>query len=256
MGGQKDSKFTKPVYTAEEETRLRQLVSEGFQETTEEMMARGVKYRLGAKDGETEIDCSGFVRMAAMRSIEDLANVDALRRGGRHQEDFFDTGAGDQIGEVARHSRFVINGKDKLKLSDIREGMLIAMDRGDLNKEGQKEWDHGLDHIVLVYKDRNTGKLMVGQSSSSGGGVNAQPLEDWYKKIKNSESVIDLQAVDVVKMLQAKDARPDETKIAARAADRALEVITASLEQVLDTGALGIQSKKPVAAAKSEKPKR
>lgn len=193
------------------EARLREVISDGFQETTEEMMSRKVGYHNGAKDGVKEIDCSGFVRAAAMNAIGYLTGTEAFYNPRKGQKDFFDTGAGDQIGETARRSKFIIKGIHAVLKAPLKEGMLIAMDTGE-----HGDWDHGIDHIVLVYRDKKNGQLMVGQSSLGHNGVHAMPLDEWKRKISVYSELKELKAVDVVKLAVAVGATPDEAKLAAR----------------------------------------
>jgi len=197
--------------TAEEkEARLRDVISRGFQETTEEMASRGVKYELGKKDGVEFIDCSGFVEKAAMNAIGYLKDADSLYNPRKGQTSVFDTSAGYQIGETERLTRFAIKGVKNVLKADLKEGMLIGLNGGE-----RGDWDHGLDHIVLIYRDAKTSELMVGQSSSRGNGVNAITLDLWKRRMKNYAGLEDLQAVDVVKLAQSVGATPDEAKLAA-----------------------------------------
>lgn len=195
----------------EKEARLREIISLGFQETTAEMMSRNVAYQLGAKGGVESVDCSGFVEKAALNAIGYLKGAEKLYAPREGQESVFDTSARYQIGETARRSGFVIKGVKKVLKADLKEGMLVALNGGE-----RGGWDHGLDHIVLIYRDPGDGQLMVGQSSSGGGGVNTLPLEDWKRRMANFGALEDLQAVDVVKLAQAVGAEPDEEKLAAR----------------------------------------
>lgn len=75
---------------------------------------------------------------------------------------------------------------------------MIGMDTGD------KGWDAGrfggIDHIVQTYRDPQTGRMMVSESSS-GQGVHVTDYEEWYKK-QNARGA-KLYGTDVTKLADA-----------------------------------------------------
>jgi hypothetical protein len=202
-----------PKVSDQEEAAIRAAVSEGFRAYTEDGISRHVTYKLGVKDGKTEIDCAGFVEKSVRRVFEDyLTNGDKLELKRKGQNHVFDCGADDQISEVSRKTGVLLQG-DKVNLKTLKEGMIVGIDYGP------QEWAKGRDlwndvsHIVLIYRDPKSHELMVGQSSGSGHGVNSMPLKQWYDKVHATGSK--LYATDVVKLAEQIGAQPINQSYAA-----------------------------------------
>jgi hypothetical protein len=199
-----------PKVSDADEAAIRAAVSEGFRAYTEDGINRHVSYKLGAKDGETEIDCAGFIEKSVRRVFDDyLTNGDKLVLNRKGQNHVFDCGADDQISEVSRKTGVLLQG-DKVNLKSLKEGMIVGIDYGPQDwAKGRDLWND-ISHIVLIYRDPKTNELMVGQSSGSGHGVNAKPLKEWYDKVHASGAK--LYATDVVKLAENIGAKPIATK--------------------------------------------
>jgi hypothetical protein len=174
-----DSKFTNretlPEDT-EKRAELREAINAGIEKWAEDAMKRHVKYGWGVKDGKTRIDCSGFVFKTTQAGFKNLEHkpkgdpVDALR-----------TGAAWQIDTVLKKTGKILTG-NTLDIGQLREGMVIGMDTGVRSHEVNDPRPRGIDHIVTVYKDKETGKLMVAESSGCDG-VHRTDAEAWLKKM-------------------------------------------------------------------------
>jgi hypothetical protein len=160
--------FQNPDYA---ETAMRAALSLSIERYTEDSMARGVKYKMGQKDGNA-IDCSGFVAQAvqAMQRASGMAegNVRAI----------FTTHSNDQVINLARETGFLLQGQD-VNMQNLKAGMIIGIDSGD------RKWDrgrtNGIDHIGIVYMDKDTGKLMFSESKG-GVGVTTTELSQYLEQ--------------------------------------------------------------------------
>lgn len=144
--------------------------------------AGAVKYQLGAKRSSLGvIDCSGWVceiTEAAFQVINsqsgevvfDTADVRALHD---HSDGI--------ISNVEKRTGKILKG-DAVSIDNLRPGMLIGIDTGLKAFEKDQERKYGIDHIVQVISNPETGTLSITQSSSSGGGVNAVPLAGWLAR--------------------------------------------------------------------------
>ena len=236
-----------PQPDTEQQAILREKVSEGFRAYTEDAVVRHVTYKLGAKDGKTQIDCAGFIEKAVRRVFEDyLTNGEKLEiKNNKNQTHVFDCGADDQISEVSRKTGVLLKGND-VNLKTIKEGMIIGMGTADkVSWAGDRNLWNNISHIVLVYKDPESGELMVGQSSGSGGGANAKPLKDWMQAAKAQGW--SLYATDVVKLAANIDAKPSDAppQAVATAVRTGADVTKSFLGAFPDiSGAFGISSQR------------
>lgn len=236
-----------PTPDTERQALLREQVSEGFRAYTEDAASRHVAYKLGAKDGKTEIDCAGFIEKAVRKVFDDyLTNGDKLEiKHNKNQTHVFDCGADDQISEVSRKTRVLMQG-DEVNLKTLKEGMIVGLDTGPVKwAEGRNLWNN-VSHIVLIYKDPESGELMVGQSSGTGKGVSAKPLKEWYKQVHGAG--IKLYATDVVKLADNIDAKPQNAALptVVAAVHTGATVADAFLGAFPDlSGAFGISSQRP-----------
>jgi hypothetical protein len=191
--------FDKPEHI---DAAARTVVNIGIERTVESMEARGVRYGFGDKSGAHAIDCSGLVQ----RSLE---NAFALAEDGitvsgddgavtisfdRSDANLLATHSDGQIANIGRESG-ILRGAD-VSAETLREGMVVGIDTGD------RGWDRGrtfgVDHVGIVYRDSETGVMKFAQSSSSGGGVNIQDLDDWLAS--NTAQRSQLFAVDPVQL--------------------------------------------------------
>ena len=139
----------------------------------------GTKYAL---DGLN--DCAAYVRKIGQAIIKN--NPDMFDR---NDTKLFN-GVSENIVEnlEKRAGGFLANSE--LDPSRVKSGTIIGMDTGD------KKWDrgrkYGVDHIVAVYRDPKTGKMMVTQSSPwnynagkrDGIGVQTMEYSRWYASAK------------------------------------------------------------------------
>jgi len=217
------------------EATVRTAVSIGIENYAEASEDANVQYRMGAKAGGAGgIDCSGFVSKAiqhAMGGVRDGVNIEASDLSARAS--FNDN----VLNAVKTSSEYQIHnlGKDTGILADsevttenIRAGMVIGMDTGPKNFDRGRPL--GIDHVVITYRDTETGKMMVAQSSSSGGGVNTMPLDDYEENgetkdgwlTKARERGHTLYGVDVVQLAEVdielkRDVVPEPDVVVAQA---------------------------------------
>jgi hypothetical protein len=139
-----------------------------------------VRYELGAKHSQQgKIDCSGWVCELTQAAFV-AANAAAVPEVVFERAD---------LGALVNHSDGIVSGIERrtgfvshglqVTLEALRPGMLIGCDFGDHKWErSSPPRVYGIDHIVQVVRDPNGG-MWISQSSSSGGGVNRQPLAEW-----------------------------------------------------------------------------
>ncbi len=77
--------------------------------------------------------------------------------------------------KAEKNSGLLLEGREVTK-DRLEEGMIIGEDNG--NKRWDKDRYRGIDHIVMVLRDPDSGELMVSQSRS-GEGVEMLPLDDY-----------------------------------------------------------------------------
>lgn len=205
------------------EAAIRAALSISMERYTEQSMARGVGYKMGAKGEGNAIDCSGFVQNVVRRMTS--ANPDF---SGQNLTSAFANHSDGQVTALARMTNFMLKGDD-VNMDTLKAGMVIGIDSGD------KKWDrgrtHGIDHVGIVYMDTETRQLMFAESRS-GKGVTAMPLEDWLKKA--DAKGYNLYASDIVK-LASEDYKlqiEEKIKVATAAQEpKAPEVAAAPVEE-------------------------
>lgn len=141
-----------------------------------------VAYLLGAKHSASgRIDCSGWaseLTWSAFDAVNRAADPDIAF----HHPDYrlFDTHSDGIVSGIEGRTGFALHG-DKMVPAALSPGMLIGCNFGDYNWEhGVPRRVYGIDHIVQVMRDPASGTKYITQSSSSGHGVNKQPLDAWY----------------------------------------------------------------------------
>lgn len=145
-----------------------------------------VRYRLGAKSiASGTIDCSGWIvslQNATMREVNTEAGREVFSRA-----DMFSAGmdgAAMIVQKAAQRSGRLLEGA-QVGTGSLREGMVIGEDNG------RKPWDagrfKGIDHIVMVVRDPESGRMMISQSRG-GEGVEMVPL-DRYLRDKHAQGV-------------------------------------------------------------------
>ncbi|AWV06055.1 peptidoglycan-binding protein [Marilutibacter maris] len=136
-----------------------------------------VQYGFGDKNPDSgRVDCSGWVvamQNATMDEINGQAGREVFSREDRFSPGY-DSAA--RIVEKAEERSGILLQGDEVNLGALREGMVIGEDNG------AKGWDagrfNGIDHIVMVVRDPDTGELMASQSRG-GEGVELSPLDDY-----------------------------------------------------------------------------
>ena len=176
--------LSQPQYV---DAAIRSALSLSIEKYTEESIKRGVKYQMGQKDGNA-IDCSGFVAqaVAAMQRASGMTDTNYRAIFAHHSNN--------QVMNLARETGSLLQG-DQVNLQTMKAGMVIGIDSGD------RRWDrgrtHGIDHIGIVYMDKDSGKLMFAESRG-GVGVMTTPLEDYLKNAERRNWK--LFAADAVKL--------------------------------------------------------
>lgn len=176
---------------AHQEAAVRAAVSRGFELYTDDAIARGVSYGFGVKDGVRAIDCSGFVKKALDSAALQMGAASCVPAFNAHMA----TSSEEQIAAAERAGARVLSGS-QVNINTLQAGMIIGLDTGHTNFDSERR--RGIDHIVMVYRDSDTGRLMVAQSSG-GKGVNQMTAESWLQ----ANNQHDLYAVDMVPLARA-----------------------------------------------------
>ena len=197
--------------------------SQALQAGTQDAINRGVKYGFSEKNSASgAIDCSGWVAENTRNMMEAVNEESGKPIYGKEAKAVLQKGAnGGAAGIIQSVSEATgdLLGNADLAPENVREGMMIGMDTGD------KGWDAGrfggIDHIVQTYRDPQTGRMMVSESSS-GQGVHVTDYEEWYKK-QNARGA-KLYGTDVTKLADAEAVKnwggpgPQEEKTAVASA--------------------------------------
>lgn len=139
----------------------------------------GKGYAYGA-DTKDLVDCSAYVRKIGQAIVQNNPGM-----FGKGDSGLF-SGTSETIMEKLEKRAGGFLSKDELDPSRVKAGTIIGMDTGG-NNAGRK---YGIDHIVAVYRDPKTGRMMVTQSSSwnynnrsrQGAGVQTIDYATWYSK--------------------------------------------------------------------------
>jgi hypothetical protein len=172
-----DTTPAKPPVVLDDESVVRDIISDGIEEYTNDCIRRGVRYGFGDRTGTTRIDCSGFVHNATREGYDDLQTG----RGRRASTGFLNTSSEGQIDAVFRATGTMIRDGE-VQLDSLEAGMIIGLDTG------RKSWDRGrargIDHVVVTYTDSRTGKLMIAESCG-GVGVRRMEADQWLERMRN-----------------------------------------------------------------------
>ena len=170
-----------------------------------------VQYGFGDKNPDSgRVDCSGWVvamQNATMDEINGQAGREVFSREDRFSPGY-DSAA--RIVEKAEERSGILLQGDEVNLGALREGMVIGEDNG------AKGWDagrfNGIDHIVMVVRDPNTGELMASQSRG-GEGVELSPLDDYLagKQARGVRLFASDPLLEARELLQERAQTPDRT---------------------------------------------
>lgn len=197
--------------------------SQALQASTQDAINRGVRYQFGSKRSASGgVDCSGWVaemNRAMMENVNAQAGKEVYSKEARAVLKKGANGGAAGIIQSVSEATGELLGNADLAPENVREGMMIGMDTGD------KGWDAGrfggIDHIVQTYRDAETGRMMVSESSG-GQGVKTTDYEEWYKK-QNARGA-KLYGTDVTKLADAEAVKnwggpgPQEEKTAVASA--------------------------------------
>lgn len=180
---------------------------------TQDAIKRGVTYKWSGKDSRLGgVDCSGWVSEISrglMQQINTAAGEQVFTA-----EDFkaVKGSAAGIIQNVSQATGELITGEG-LNPENVREGMVIGMDTG---AHGERDAGRymGIDHIVQVYRDPNTGEMMVTESRGDKG-VMTSKYTDWYAREQRKGTR--LYGADITKLGDASKIRPAEKAEEARA---------------------------------------
>ena len=221
--------------------------SQALQLGTQEAIDRGVRYSFGSKNsGSGGIDCSGWVTENTRNMMEAVNAESGKPIYGKEAQAVLRKGAnGGAAGLIQTVSEATgeLLSNDALAPDRVREGMMIGMDTGD------KGWDQGrfggIDHIVQTYRDAETGRMMVSESSSRKG-VTVTDYEEWYKKWNGHAN---LYGTDITKLADASQFQPSEGATVADVGQTGAEAREASSEKKEQTS---VASASPATAAPQE----
>lgn len=193
------------------ESVLRDEISDGIEEYVNDCISRGVKYGFGDRSGNRRIDCSGFVFKAAEEGFEDLLTA----KGRRASASMLNTYSEMQVDNVFKKTGTMLRDNE-ITVDTLKEGMIIGLDTG------RKSWDkgrkRGIDHVVAVFKDSQTGKLMIAESAGTVG-VRKMEADKWLQRHRRRYgSDLHLFATDLAEMAddQGLCAKPEDPKPATR----------------------------------------
>lgn len=220
--------------------------SQALQQGTQDAIDRGVRYQFGSKNSASGgIDCSGWVTENTRNMMEAVNAESGKPIYGKEAKAVLRQGAnGGAAGLIQTVSQATgeLLSNDALAPDKVREGMMIGMDTGN------KGWDRGrfggIDHIVQTYRDAETGRMMVSESSSRKG-VTVTDYEEWYKKWNGRAK---LYGTDVTKLADASLIPAQvETAVAEAATQQASEqeAVPAEKEQTLVASATPAMSPPP-----------
>ena len=220
--------------------------SQALQQGTQDAIDRGVRYQFGSKNSASGgIDCSGWVTENTRNMMEAVNAESGKPIYGKEAQAVLRKGAnGGAAGLIQTVSQATgeLLSNDALAPDKVREGMMIGMDTGN------KGWDSGrfggIDHIVQTYRDAETGRMMVSESSSRKG-VTVTDYEEWYKKWNGRAN---LYGTDVTKLADASLIPAQvETAVAEAATKQASEqeAVPAEKEQTLVASATPAMSAPP-----------
>jgi hypothetical protein len=123
----------------------------------------GRPYGMGKKgEGSGAIDCSGFTELTQNRVLKDSLNAKTIPTGSLNS------------------SQQIMNSKP-IDLSSLNSGDLIGIDTPNSRGFGKIS---NVDHIVQVYQDTKSGKLMISESAGKIG-VRKMPLDTYLNKAKS-----------------------------------------------------------------------
>lgn len=190
--------------------------SQALQQGTQDAIDRGVKYSFSSKNSSSgAIDCSGWVAENTRNMMEAVNAESGKPIYGKEAKAVLRKGAnGGAAGLIQTVSQATgeLLSNDALAPDKVREGMMIGMDTGE------KGWDRGrfegIDHIVQTYRDAETGRMMVSESSS-GQGVKITDYEEWYAKWNKRGAK--LYGADVTRLADASQFQPSTETVLADA---------------------------------------
>jgi len=196
------------------------------------------------RNPEKQIDCSGWVGFLVnsdMNNVNKYLGREVFKRNEYTSQDF--DGAAEIIRKIESRTGFLLKGSDITKDS-LREGMIIGEDNGpSIDRRTGKIRDagryKGIDHIVAVVKNPNTGELMISQSASSKGGVSLITVDQYFEEIGRRRHTKLFLADplhnirDELEMKQRELEQSSESKPSAEAANREAAMETFSSQRSL-----------------------
>lgn len=143
-------------------------------------------YREGASGKDLSqgyIDCSGWVshlQNATMEEINQKAGRNVFSRADLINPHMVGSGSIVKLG-YDRSGGVLLEDAQSRQPGALKEGMVIGVDSGRTRHEHWK----GIDHIVMVVRNPESGELMASQSTGSKG-VHMMPLDDYLKGVPAS----------------------------------------------------------------------
>ncbi len=166
------------------EAAARTAINSGIEAYVEDALNRGVHYQMGAKGGGSALDCSGLVAKALETGQTLLAKGITIHGSDANADlqlsnNFAGAAQTHSDGQVYNFGQEsgILRGSD-VRIENLRAGMVIGLDTGHRAHESAGR-NLGIDHVGIVYRDTETGKLMFAESSSSANGIRIRPLEEF-----------------------------------------------------------------------------
>jgi peptidoglycan hydrolase-like protein with peptidoglycan-binding domain len=183
----------------------------------------------GKNPDQGYVDCSGWVatmQNATMAEINREAGREVFSRADRFS--LGNDGAAMIVQKAEERSGVMLTGAQVTR-GALKEGMIIGEDNGPTRWDGGRY--KGIDHIVMVVRDPNSGELMVSQSRG-GEGVELSSL-DRYLERKQANGV-KLYATDP--LAEARTLLQDRSQSQTQGAQRAAQPVDAMADGVLKRG--------------------
>ena len=156
-------------------------LNNGLTSGTQDAINKGVKYQRGSRNTDTgSVDCSGWVLENTGKSVAGMNDPNAtdgynlMKKGG--------TAAG-IVQSVGNASGNELTGSD-VNTGTLKPGMVIGIDYSQSGANSGQGRYKGIDHIVQVVQDPNSGKLQISESSSGAHGVRVQDADKWLANKK------------------------------------------------------------------------
>ena len=138
----------------------------------------GTPYEYSKKDINKTIDCSGYVAHLNTTTMDAMNQQLGTTVFSKKDKALLQTSAAEQIRGVAAATGKEYSKEEMMAPGGLREGMIIGEDHPGARSDKDGGRYKGIDHVVQVVRNPETGELEIAQASSKKG-TWTQPLEQW-----------------------------------------------------------------------------